>query len=103
MIVAERFHALGDPTRIEIIQRLSTGASHTITTVSQGLEMSRQGIRKHLQILADANVIKLEPKGRDTYVQLERQALEDSKAFITALELQWDTRLEALRDFVDKE
>lgn len=103
MITAELFHALGDPTRLEIVQRLSTGALHTITTVSRGLEMSRQGIRKHIQILAEAKVIRLEPKGRDTRLQLEKQTLEQAKAFITELELQWDKRLEALSHFVDKE
>ena len=103
MIAAQRFHALGDPTRIEIIRRLLTGAAHTITSISQGLEMSRQGIRKHLQVLADAQLIRLQSKGRDTHVQLERRSLEEARAFITELELQWDNRLEALRDFVDKE
>lgn len=103
MIAAQLFHALGDPTRLEIVQRLSTGAFHTITTVSQGLKMSRQGIRKHLQILAEARIIRLEPKGRDTRVQLEEQTLEQAKAYITEIELQWDKRLDALRDFVEKD
>lgn len=103
MIVAERFHALGDPTRIEIIRRLSTGASYTISTVSQGLEMSRQGVRKHLQILANAHFVTLKPQGRDMSIQLERRALEETKAFLVELELQWDVRLEALRNFVDNE
>lgn len=103
MVTAELFHALGDPTRLEIVQRLSTGASHTISTVSQGLEMSRQGIRKHLQVLAEAKIIRLEPKGRDTQVALEKQALEQAKAFIAELELQWDKRLESLRHFVDED
>jgi DNA-binding transcriptional ArsR family regulator len=101
MVAAELFHALGDPTRLEIVQRLSTGTLHTITSVSQGLEMSRQGIRKHLQILAKANIIRLKPKGRDTHVELEQQTLEQAKAFIVQLEAQWDTRLVALRDFVE--
>jgi DNA-binding transcriptional ArsR family regulator len=64
--------------------------------------MSRQGIRKHLHILAAANIIRLNPKGRETYVELERQSLEQAKAFIAELELQWDRRLEALRNFVDE-
>jgi DNA-binding transcriptional ArsR family regulator len=101
MIAAELFHALGDPTRLEIVQRLSRGTFHTITTISQGLEMSRQGVRKHLQILADAKVITLKARGRDTRVQLDPQTLEQGKLFITELELQWDTRLEALRHVVD--
>lgn len=102
MAVAELFRALGDPTRLEMVRRLSSGAPHTITSVSSGLEISRQGARKHLRILADAKVITLEPKGRDTGVRLDRDALEQSKAFIAELELRWDKRLEALRRFVDE-
>jgi len=101
MAVAELFRALGDPTRIEMVTRLSSGAPHTITSVSSGLEISRQGARKHLQILADAKVITLEAKGRDTNVYIDRNTLDQGKAFITELELRWDKRLEALRHFVD--
>lgn len=61
MAVVELFRALGDPTRLEMVLRLSSGRSQTITSVSNGLEISRQGARKHLQILVDAKVIKLEP------------------------------------------
>lgn len=101
MVTAQLFNALGDPTRLEIVQRLSTGAQHTITTVSEGLKMSRQGVRKHLQILAQAKVIHLKPHGRDVQIELERDTLEQAKAFIAHLEMQWDKRLEALRDFAE--
>jgi DNA-binding transcriptional ArsR family regulator len=103
MAVAELFRALGDPTRLEMVRRLSSGAPQTITSVSSGLNISRQGARKHLQILADANVVTLEPKGRDTDVSLDRNTLEQGKVFIAELELRWDERLEALRHFVDDE
>lgn len=102
METAQLFNALGDPTRLEIVRRLSTGTLHTISTISQGLKMSRQGVRKHLQILAQAKVIQLKPKGRDVQIQLERDTLEQAKVFITRLEAQWDRRLEILRDFAEK-
>lgn len=101
MAVAELFRALGDPTRLEIVRRLSSGTPYTITTVSSGLEITRQGARKHLQILADAKVVRLEPRGRDTIVRLDRARLELGKKFIADLELRWDRRLEDLRRFVD--
>lgn len=103
MPVVEVFRALGDPTRLEMVQRLSDGQAHTITSVSTGLDISRQGARKHLQVLADAKVISIQPKGRDMAVSLQRDTLEQSRAFITELELQWDQRLESLRQFVDIE
>lgn len=101
MAVTEVFRALGDPCRLEMIQRLASGDPYTINAISKGLEITRQGARKRLQILADADLITLESKGRDTSVRLNRDALEQGKAFIAELEQRWDNRLEALRQFVD--
>ena len=103
MAVVELFRALGDPSRLEMVRRLSGGEFHTITSVSNGLEITRQGARKHLQILADAHLIIFESRGRDTGVRLDRDTLEEGRAFIAELEHRWDKRLEALRRFVDDE
>jgi DNA-binding transcriptional ArsR family regulator len=102
MIIAHIFRALGDPTRLEMVRRLSSGESYTITSVSSGLKITRQGARKHLQILSDAKLITLKPKGRDTHILLDRKTLERGKTFIAELERRWDMRLEALRQFVDE-
>jgi DNA-binding transcriptional ArsR family regulator len=103
MAVAELFRALGEPTRLEMVRRLSDGpAPHTITTLSKGLVISRQAARKHLQVLADAHVITFTPKGRDTVVRLERGSLEAGKAFIAEIERGWDERLEALQNLLEK-
>ena len=103
MSAAAVFRALGDPTRLEIIKRLSTGNPYTINTVSQGLEITRQGARKHLQILIDSDLVALESKGRDTTVLLNRKKLDEGKVFIAELERRWDKRLEALRKVVEEE
>lgn len=103
MPVFELFRALGDPCRLEMVHRLSAGELHTITSVSNGLEISRQGARKHLQILADADLIHFESKGRETTVRLDREKLEQGRAFIVELEARWDRRLGALRQYVDDE
>jgi DNA-binding transcriptional ArsR family regulator len=102
MEVVDLFRALGDPTRLEIVRRLASGEPHTISSVSSKLNITRQGARKHLQILVDAHVVSLNPKGRDTEVRLLRDTLGKGQAFIEKLERQWDKRLEALRKFVEK-
>lgn len=102
MAVAELFRALGEPTRLEMVRRLSSGAPQTISSVSSGLDISRQAARKHLQVLADAEVVSLAPKGRDTIVRLELAKLDEGRAFISEIEQLWDQRLEALRRFVDE-
>ena len=103
MTVVETFKALGDPVRLEMVERLATGSSYTVGSLSSGLGITRQGARKHLQVLTEANLIILEPKGRETEVRLLRDSLDTARAFITELEQRWDKRLEALRNFVELE
>jgi len=98
----EIFRALGDEVRMEMLRRLTEGSPCTISAVSEGLGITRQGARKHLQVLVDAKLVSLEPKGRDVLVKLDAATLERAKAFIAELELQWDRRLEALRRFVEE-
>ena len=99
---AEIFRALGDPIRLEMVQRLRKGSRCTISVISEGLGITRQGARKHLQVLADANIVALQPEGRDVLVSLEPESLDQAKQFITELERRWDTRLDALRKFVEE-
>ena len=102
MAVAELFRALGDPNRLEMVKRLSSGETYTINTVSQGLEITRQGARKHLQILVDSDLVRLKSKGRDTQVMLNKKKLDEGRAFIAELERQWDSRLAALKRVVEE-
>ncbi len=101
MNVADTFRALGDPLRLIMVERLANGEPSTITTVCEGLGVTRQGARKHLQVLADAKIVALEQKGRDVYVRLEPESLVEVKGFIEELEERWDRRLDALRAFVE--
>jgi DNA-binding transcriptional ArsR family regulator len=99
---AEIFRALGDPIRLEMVQRLTKGSRCSISAISEGLGITRQGARKHLQVLADAEIVALEPKGRDVFVSLEPETLDQAKLFIAELERRWDTRLDALRKLVEE-
>ena len=102
MAAAELFRALGDPVRLEIVQRLSRQDRWTINALSDGLGQTRQGVRRHIQVLADVHLIRLEPRGREVLVQLDAQGISEAKEFIAAIERQWDRRLEALRRFVEE-
>jgi DNA-binding transcriptional ArsR family regulator len=101
MVLAETFKALGDPVRIEILKRLSGGMHYTVGNLSSGLGLTRQGARKHLQVLVEAELVSLKPSGRETVVKLDASSLVIAKSFIADLELRWDNRLQALRNFVE--
>lgn len=102
MLVAETFKALGDPIRLEMVDRLSDGSWRTAGSLFDGLGVTRQGARKHLQVLADAKLVSLQSKGRHTFVSLEPTSLAEVKTFIAELEAKWDVRLHALREYVEE-
>lgn len=102
MVEAEIYKALGDPVRLEMVKRLSAGAANTIGELSADLGISRQGARKQLQVLLDANIVHLARKGRESRVTLDTRTLEIARAFIVQLENEWDARLEALKEFVER-
>ncbi len=101
MLVAETFKALGDPIRLEMVKRLSDKSHSTVGGLFDGLGVTRQGARKHLQVLADAELVTLQTKGRQVEVSLDPASLATARAFIASLELQWDRRLDALKQFVE--
>ena len=103
MLVAETFKALGDPVRLKIIERLSSGSSYTLSSVSRDLGLTRQGARKHLQVLADADLVKMQPVGRNTALTFAPESLKAANSFIEQLERRWDVRLEALREFAERD
>lgn len=102
MAVAKVFKALGDPVRLEIVRRLSEGASYTVGNLSKDLGLTRQGARKQIQVLVSADIVQLKPKGRETQVILDADSLALARKFITDLESQWDQRLSALKDLMER-
>ncbi|MBX3119300.1 MAG: helix-turn-helix transcriptional regulator [Fimbriimonadaceae bacterium] len=103
MAVAEVFRALGDPVRLEIVRRLSQDTPYTISNLTEDLGVTRQGARKHLQVLENSRLIILRPEGRQVRVSLDAETLKKAKSFIAELEAKWDARLEALRQFVEED
>ncbi|WP_240220116.1 ArsR/SmtB family transcription factor [Rheinheimera hassiensis] len=101
LAIAQIFKALGDPVRLQIVQRLSNGAALCLGELSKDLGISRQGARKQIQALVSAKVVQLHPAGREVKVQLDATTLAQSRAFIIALEAQWDERLQALKQFTE--
>jgi DNA-binding transcriptional ArsR family regulator len=97
MTIAATFKAMGDPIRLEMISRLSDGSRYTIGHLTEELGITRQGARKHLQILADVQLVSLQTKGRQIDVVLDRSSLLATKHFISKLEARWDQRLANLR------
>ncbi|HTZ75869.1 MAG TPA: helix-turn-helix transcriptional regulator [Candidatus Aquilonibacter sp.] len=59
------FKALADPSRRKLLDRLRRKNGQTLGELCAGLEMTRQGVAKHLAILQKANLVSWKREGRE--------------------------------------
>ena len=57
------FHALGDPTRRAIVEKLSEGPI-SVSQLAGPLEMSLAAVVQHLQVLEESGLVRTEKIGR---------------------------------------
>lgn len=61
----EVFKALADPGRRKLLDRLFEQNGQTLNELCEHLEMSRQAVSKHLNILENANLVVIQWNGRE--------------------------------------
>jgi DNA-binding transcriptional ArsR family regulator len=62
---APLFAALGDATRLRLLHRLSVSGPESIARLSEKSEVTRQAITKHLEVLAEAGLVRGTRRGRE--------------------------------------
>jgi DNA-binding transcriptional ArsR family regulator len=91
------FSALGDETRLRLIALLCADGALSITQLTAGTDISRQAVTKHLQVLADAGLIRDLKQGRERLWEFEPQRLDDARRSLDAIARQWDQALGRLK------
>ena len=98
---APLFAALGDETRLRIVSRLCSGGPTSIATLTDGTGVTRQAITKHLQVLANARLVRGVRRGRERVWDIETHRLLMAQRFLDRISALWDERLEKLRSAVE--
>jgi DNA-binding transcriptional ArsR family regulator len=96
------FAALGDENRLRLLARLGSGEPLSISRLTAGSGISRQGITKHLRVLAGAGLVRSSRRGKESLWQLERRKLEEARRSLDQIALQWDVALNKLKLFVEE-
>ena len=99
---ASVFAALGDETRLTVLSKLLSGEPQSISRLTEGTDLTRQAVSKHLRVLEDAGVVRSERAGRETLFELEAKSIDDARAFLDRIARQWDDALVRLKAFVEK-
>jgi DNA-binding transcriptional ArsR family regulator len=96
------FAALADPNRRAILAALAAGGPATATDLAATLPITRQGIAKHLALLADAGLVVAESgERRRIRYHLQSRPMRVAQQFLAALARDWDGPLEALRSHLE--
>lgn len=95
------FAALGDPTRLKLVAVLCAGGALSIAQLTANTDISRQGVTKHLQVLADAGVVRDVKLGRERLWQLDPRQIEEAKRTLEAIGKEWDVALDKLKSFAE--
>jgi DNA-binding transcriptional ArsR family regulator len=93
----EVFAALGDPTRQRLLDLLAEHGPASATTLAAPLQVSRQAVKKHLQVLERAGLVSSARDGREVLFAVRRIELDRSAAWLLERAERWDRRLSALK------
>ena len=76
------FAALGDPTRRTILERLSDSGSATVSDLAEPFDITLTGIKKHLGVLEQVELVTTEKIGRSRHCRLGPRRLDDAAQWI---------------------
>jgi DNA-binding transcriptional ArsR family regulator len=93
------FHALADPARRTMVERLSRGPA-TVSELAEPLPMSLPAVVQHLQVLEASGLVRSEKTGRVRTCRIEPQALTSAERWISARRTGWERRLDRLGDYL---
>lgn len=94
------FAALGDQTRLGLVDTLSDGAAHSISDLAAGFGMSRQAVTKHLKVLESAGLVANDQVGRETRYRLAPQKVTEARDYLDAVSNHWDEAIDRLKAFL---
>jgi len=96
------FRAISDPTRRQILGLLADQAM-TIGEVTDHFDVTRPAIAKHLHILEEGNLIRVEVRGRERLNHLNPDPLKNVSDWIAIFDRFWDEKLENLKNALERD
>ena len=93
------FAALADPTRREIVQRLSKGSAR-VTELAEPFDISLNAVSKHLKVLERAGLVRRTRDGREHHIALESEPIQRIARWASRYERFWNERIDALEAFL---
>lgn len=100
--VARLFHALGDPTRRAILDKL-VERPLSVSRLAEPLGITLTAVMQHLQILEDARLVRTEKLGRVRTCRIEPAGFRALEQWVHSHRTEWERKLDRLGRFLAEE
>lgn len=93
------FHALADPTRRAIVQRLVAGPA-SVSALAEPFPMTLSAVGQHIRLLEGAGMVRTRKIGRVRTVELEPATLRAAEQWLASHRERWERRFDRLGDLL---
>ena len=95
----EVFHALSNPTRRKVLERLSVGPA-TVSELAAPFDMQLPSFVQHLSVLEQSRLVKSKKCGRVRTYEISPERFKIVEDWLTARRRLWEARLDQLDQYV---
>jgi DNA-binding transcriptional ArsR family regulator len=95
------FHALADPTRRAMIERLGRSPA-TVSELAKPAALSLAAIVQHVQILEASGLVRTEKVGRARTCRINSATLASAERWLEARRNEWNSQLDQLGDYLER-
>ena len=97
--VDEVFHALSNPTRRKVVERLAGGPA-TVSELAAPFDMQLPSFVQHLSVLEQSRLVKSKKRGRVRTYEIAPERLRLAEDWLTARRQLWEARLDRFDQYV---
>lgn len=95
----ETFRALGEPSRLQIVELLRSGPS-SVGDIADTLAIRQPQVSKHLRVLAEAGLVDVQPVARQRIYRLREETFNEIADWIGSFERLWAARMDSLETYL---
>jgi len=100
--IESTFAALGDSTRLAIIQQLSQHET-SLSELAEPFSMSQTAVTKHVNVLVDAGLVDVRKRGRTRYCRLNPEPMQQAEKWLETYQQFWKENFNNLAHYLERE
>ena len=93
------FQAMADPIRRDIIELLAK-ETLSVNEVADHFDISRPAVSKHLKILQECGLVRINQKGRTRYCRIQPKNLIPAFLWIDQYRILWEDKLDSFENYL---